>query len=80
MLSPQTILHFAIDLYNCAVDIFQKDDTKMSIKWASNTLDCIGSNTFEDELGKKRDSVVLNTSRLLGTYPNIKICAVPNKL
>lgn len=66
MLSPQTILHFAIDLYNCAVDIFQNDDAKMSIKWASSTLDCIGSKNFEDELGKKRDSIVLNASRLLG--------------
>lgn len=68
-LSPQAILHFIIDLYNCSVDMFQNNNHNMAIDWASKTLDCAGLKKFDDELGKKRDSVVLNTSRLLGMHP-----------
>lgn len=85
VLSPVTVLHFTIDLYNCSVEIFQADDIKMTIEWASKALDCAGVKKFEDNLSKKHDTVVLNSSRLLGEffldlvdYPNSSSsCSMP---
>jgi hypothetical protein len=68
LLAPQTVLHFTIDLYNCSVEMFQKDEVKKTTEWASIALDCANSKDFGPELGSKRNSIILNTSRLLGRY------------
>lgn len=48
--------------------MFQKKDPKTAIEWASKALDSANSNEVENDLRNKRESVVLNSSRLLGTH------------
>lgn len=60
-LSSQIVIHFAIDMYNCAVDIFQQTEYALSSEWASKTLDFLSPISK----GEQKDKVVLNTSRLL---------------
>lgn len=66
LLAPQTVLHFTIDLYNCSVEMFEKNDVKKAAEWATTALDCANSKDFDSELESRRKSIILNTSRLLG--------------
>lgn len=71
LLSPVTVLHVTIDLYNCAVEMLESGEIEKAIEWAGKTLDCSKAKQFDDKLVEKRDSIVLNTSRLLGEFDSI---------